>query len=222
MSSYARVYDFSIPAGGTIFLEVPGDYYKIISSTGNIGTRRDGSNLLQPMFAGRGEKGAEFQRLALADLSGSTNTGQILIASGAEMVDSTFQMIGAVSVRPESPSGNFTSRSANAANTPDAIFTPAANVNGAIVYAAGMAVFNNTTLPNAAFLAKNAAPATPIDGDLILLGLPAVSYGGFAGVQATMPSPQYIPAGLGLYFIADQALNAGTQYSARHCRWKML
>ena len=223
MSSYARAYDFSIPAGGTIFMEVPGDYYKIITSTGNIATRRDGSNVLQPVFAGRGEKGATFQRLALTDLSGSVNTGQILIASGAEMVDSTFQAVGALAVRPEGPTGNYKNNAITVANTAEQLFTAVTNVNGAILLSASCSIYGGANAPTASFLAKATAPANTMDGDPVFICGTTISTAGnncFAAGQLTIL--QYIPPGLGLFFITDVVTTSVSGGSMRSARWKML
>lgn len=221
MSSYSRVYDFSIPANGTIFLEVPGDYYKIIANTGNIGTRRDGSNVLQPMYAGRGEKGAVFQRLAMTDLSGSINIGQILIASGAEMVDTTLQLVGAVQVRPESHSGSFSQNGALTVNTAELIFSAASNSNGAIVLSADLCYFDGTTSAMQAFVAKASAPASVTDGVLILCSKPAI-LNTVTGGAGALAKEQSIPAGFGLYHIANGAIGTGITFSLRACRFKLL
>lgn len=220
MSSYARVYDFSIPAGGTIFLEVPGDYYKIISSTGNIGTRRDGSNLLQPMFAGRGEKGAKFQRLALTDLSGSINTGSVMIASeGAEMVDTTLQLLGSVQVRPEVASGNFKASAAMVANTAEQIFSAAANANGALILSAGFLDSKTGAAANVTLLAKATAPATVIDGEVFANSQAAGANGANFFSSFLLQQAQYVPPNVGLYMISDAATGGS---GSRHCRYKML
>jgi hypothetical protein len=217
-STYSRVYDFSIPPGGTIYLEVPGDYYKIISSTGNIGTKRDASNILQPMYAGRGEKGAEFQRLALRDLSGSTNTGQILIANGAEMVDSSLQLLGAITQRPESSSGNFKSAAVLAALAVEKIIDPTVNSNGLILLSAGWAANQNATLPTGVMLANTTAPASVTDGEVILYAS-AGSLSGTGFEWAELKKAELLTAGLGLWFIST---NGCAGYGARYARWKAL
>jgi hypothetical protein len=214
--SYARVYDFSITAGGTIFLEVPGNYYKIISSTGNLGTRRDSSNVLQPMFAGRGEKGATFQRLAITDLSGSVNTGQILIATDSEMVDSTFQAVGAISTRPEQASANVNNNTALVANTAQQLFAPGANANGAVLLHAQFQIASAAAV-NIAMVANASAPANPLVGDTLVLGVVDPVVTGTNFYTGRLYYPQYIAAGQGLYLISDTSIA-----SRLVARWKIL
>jgi len=215
--SYARVYDFSIPAGGTIYLEVPGNYYKIISSTGNLGIKRDSSNVLQPMFAGRGEKGAVFQRLALNDLSGSINSGQILIASDSEMVDSTFQAVGAIAVRPEGNTGFWVDTANAVANTPLTIFTPASNVNGALVLQAST-YYSPASAGNDVICHGTAAPATIASNAPILMGGNMANNGATPWNSGVLNGAAYIPAGHGLYHISS----IGTASHVKFARYKML
>lgn len=215
MSSYSRVYDFVIPANGSVYLEVPGDYYKILSNTGNLSTRRDGSNDLKPMYAGRGEKGALFQRLILSDLSGSTNTGQILIASGAEMVDTTLQLVGAVQVRPEVASGNWGNLAAFAANSPVQIIAPAANVNGILVNG-GHITAGEVTVVTISIIAKSSPPASIIDGEVIL-ALATTS----AVQTANLQKDVLIPPGKGVYAIAS-GVTTVQAYNSQSLRWKTL
>ncbi len=221
MSDYSNVYPFSIPALGTIYLEVPGNYYKVLSSTGNLSTKRDSSNALQPMYAGRGEKGSTFQRLALTDLSGSINTGLILIASGkAEMVDTTLQLVGAVAVRPEVASGSYGSVAALAANTPDVVFLPSLNVNGAILQSADMNFWDNAASGQSAFLAKASAPVSLVDGQVMAASKNTL-VSTAVGHAISRETGQYIPAGLGLYFFSTVALPVNA-HTYRACRYKIL
>lgn len=63
---------------------------------------------------------------------------------------------------------SYKSTTGLAAGTPDTIWTPAANVNGAVLWAAFAATRNQTpTFTAMSLLAKTAAPGTVIDGDLL-------------------------------------------------------
>lgn len=100
-------------------------------------------------------------------------------------------------------SGSYKSMTAMAANTPDTIFTPASNINGAILwfadsYTAGSAIYN-------AIVAKNSAPTSVIDGDVLSeFNWPAVNQG-----IARVSRPIKIAAGKGVYAISSAAETAG-------------
>lgn len=102
----------------------------------------------------------------------------------------------------------YKSLTSQAAATPDTVFAPGANPNGAIVWAAGFAS-NNTGAASAfgiGFVAKTSAPATVIDGDTILLPTATPTGANFIG---ELNNPVFIAAGKGLYFISALAETAG-------------
>lgn len=88
-----------------------------------------------------------------------------------------------------------------AANTPDTIFTPAANTNGAIVWQ-GSSLSGEGSALAPVFIAKNAAPVSVIDGDIIS---DYSSYNIGNSAMTKIPRPVKIPAGKGLYFICGGA-----------------
>lgn len=103
--------------------------------------------------------------------------------------------------------GSYKSITVMAANTPDVVFAPGANVNGAIVWSANHYVINNAAahaLPT--LLAKNGAPVSVIDGDVIASAFnssqPAA---GAIGMAYSLGRPVFIAAGLGLYAITSAA-----------------
>lgn len=86
-----------------------------------------------------------------------------------------------------------------AANTPDTIFSPGANVNGAIVWSAGG--FTRGTALGTSFLAKSSAPTNILDGDPITqVALGENSTDVWA--NHSLPNPIFIGAGKGLYYIS--------------------
>lgn len=101
-----------------------------------------------------------------------------------------------------------------AANTPDTVFTPAQNVNGATLWRASF-VTMSAAFPAASFIAKAAAPASVIDGDVIVS---PDSFAVTAAVQIAsgkLEAAIGIPAGKGLYFITATAeVAASVQRSA--------
>lgn len=100
----------------------------------------------------------------------------------------------------------YKSTTAMAANTPDTVFAPASNVNGAIVWSA-CAIPGGVAAVLGAFVAKTSAPANVLDGDVIHI---AGSNGATYGQAAPMANPVFIAAGKGLYWIPNTA-ESGTQ-----------
>lgn len=104
---------------------------------------------------------------------------------------------------------SFSSNLALAANTPETIFSPASNVNGAVLHSAGFAVFTAAAL-SANILAKTSAPTTPFDGDVVV----TPNYDVASSIRVSkgiLNNPIKIAAGKGLYFISNAAvtLNEG-------------
>lgn len=104
---------------------------------------------------------------------------------------------------PLSYTGAFNDE-ATGAVTAGVIFTPAANVNGAYVELIGVSI-DPSTAGGTAFavniIAKNAAPASSTDGDVIFTAKPATGNASFQGVALNRQSVQRIKiaAGKGLY-----------------------
>lgn len=91
----AKIYPFSIPAGGSFPLLVIGDYCKILTSSGPLEIDGDTFGNIGPILAGQGVQDAPFHRLVLNDRSGALNNGTILIADNAFIDD---RISGEVSV----------------------------------------------------------------------------------------------------------------------------
>lgn len=118
-------------------------------------------------------------------------------------------------VRPEAITASYTSSAALVANTPDTIFTPAANANGAIILSANIGHYE-TASGGLAFLAKNAAPTGLLDGEVVhAMAFTNITY------SLAMPNAVFVPAGKGLYYIANAATTTFTQ-NFRSCRYKLL
>lgn len=83
----AKIYPFSIPAGGSFPLLVIGDYCKILTSSGPLTLQGDTFGSIGPVLAGQGVQDSPFRRLVLEDESGATNNGTILIADNAFIDD---------------------------------------------------------------------------------------------------------------------------------------
>jgi len=99
-----------------------------------------------------------------------------------------------------------------AANTPETVFAPGSNVNGAYVWEAGF-VHSNAGGMGAAFLAKTSAPATVLDGDVVC-GMSGAAASGASNLNfGQMPQPVFVPAGKGLYFISTNAENNANRHA---------
>lgn len=124
---------------------------------------------------------------------------------------------GYTSIRPEESTGFFNDVSTIVANTPITVFTPAVNINGAVLLSAHMADIA-TAAQLQVFIAKNSAPANIGDGEIMLMSAPSAV--GAAQYSAnSLHEPMYIGAGKGLYFISSFAGAAGWN---RNCRYKLL
>jgi len=93
---------------------------------------------------------------------------------------------------------SYKSNTAMLANTPDTVFTGAANVNGAYVWSAA-AVTTCAAINTGSYLAKATAPASAIDGDVIYL---ASALAGQCSNGSQMPNAIFIAAGKGLFWIS--------------------
>lgn len=98
---------------------------------------------------------------------------------------------------------SYKSITALLANTPDVVFTPAANVNGAIIHASNFTT-SNATDARSCYLAKVAPPVSVIDGDVILM-CDALSVGTNYLAAASLKKPIKIAAGKGYYYISNIA-----------------
>jgi len=131
---------------------------------------------------------------------------------------------GFTAVRPEAQTGFYSSTSAIAAATADPVFLPAANVNGAILLSADINSFDNAATGVGAFVTKASAPASIIDGSMMLISKQGPSGGLSLTGGARLEFPQYIAAGQGLYYITSVAFAAAvaSAFCYRGCRYKLL
>ncbi len=97
---------------------------------------------------------------------------------------------------------SYKSNATLGANTPGTIVAPGSNVNGIRVWSGGF-MSRTGGVAFAAILAKTSAPATVIDGDVIVG--PSAWNGLDTGCAAVVNQPILVPAGMGLYFISTAA-----------------
>lgn len=94
MAKSARIYDFTLTAGGSFQLNTEGSYVRIMSATGMVELVTD-TFRIGPIQAGQGTKGQPFKRLTINDRSGAGNVGTVLVAD-ADFIDQT--ILGSVNV----------------------------------------------------------------------------------------------------------------------------
>lgn len=91
---HARIYDFTLGAGGMQRLPVVGDFFKVISATGQINVIADTGAQLD-LMPGQGLREFQFNTLAISDKSGAANAGKILVGFSG-MIDD--RVTGEVSI----------------------------------------------------------------------------------------------------------------------------
>lgn len=216
----------------------PGDFFRLLGTTGPVtvefyylGSKTVDLKDIEAGYAEyfRAQGQLPFDRVRI--YSATTQTVQFVTRSGSDVrydrgassVTGTIALDAAtlaaleqISVRPEITNGYFRGSASLPANTPDVLMLPGANVNGAILLAAGFQNVGTAGLSNGVFIAKASPPTSITDGEILLLAdtSNAASY----LENSSLKIPQYIAPGLGLYFIV---LNACT-ISTRYARWKTL
>ena len=213
------LYDFTLTANGSQVILADANMYKVLTATGDIAVTRDGGATIKPLRAGRGEKNVPFQRLILRDLSGASNSGTILVGD-SDFIDDTIVLSSAINVRPEPITGNWKDTAATTANTAVQVFAAASNTGGAIIYQAAYSEMTSSASP-CAFLAKATAPANTTDGEVVLAGGNSFySNGSNDWVANELKTPQFVAAGLGLFYISPNSGIVSRGY--RNCRYKLL
>lgn len=162
------------------------------------------------------------QRVVFTLGDGNTGSDSLILSGALDLSDDAARLVGimygnlgqlaqqlvggvnqlAVMERGFAYGASYKSLTLKAANTPDEVFSPAANANGAIVWRAN---FQTQSAANtgAAYVAKASAPATVIDGDVIV-GTDALytGVGAQTGASGKLERPVFIAAGKGFYYIA--------------------
>jgi len=197
-------------AGVNQIFNVSGDFLYVDASSTGLVTLELNNQYNDPsapfiVSAGFGLQ-ALFKQLKLTWAAQAGKKIRLMYSTGDKVVPTNSTTIsGAVSVNQSgySYTGSYKSNTNMAINTPDTVFLPAANANGAIVWQAAFAN-QSAGLNFSSFVAKAAAPASVIDGDIIVqtnntgTGPAAVTCG-------TLIQPVKIDAGKGLYFISSIA-----------------
>lgn len=221
----------TISANQSKSFNVTGRFVRLMNATGpvEISYFLNGSEIARTgtVQAGYAEEFDEvFDSFRIADKSGASNTVEILYRMNSraryDRAAGTVQVTNSVSTRVpvaafSDPASFYGSVTALAANAPVQVVAPVANVNGIIVWSADM-FSNNASAVTEALIAKNAAPASVVDGSIVALSS-CIQQGSTNWIsQGGSHVPIKIPAGLGLYFIASAAQSG----SARQCSYTIL
>lgn len=231
----------TIQAGSFKEFHEPGDFFRLLATTGPVNVEfyymgRETVDV-EGVEAGyaeyfRGEGQSPFDRVRI--YSASTQSVQFVTRNGSDVrydrgastvggsVDLNAGTIAQLrSPRPEANTGRYASSAAIAANTAHVVFLPGANTNGAILLTADINAYDNTTSCLGAFVAKSITPTSINDGDVLLTSKVTAIAGASAASSGTLPEMQFIPAGLGLYYITSNNL---LTYALQHraCRYKLL
>lgn len=229
-------------AGETKEWAFSGSYFELIDCPDPVDvdlTDRNGSlrTRMRGAEASFYSKSVEFGRIVITSATAQTikfaygsgeagtrrSTGSVTVSGAIALDAATLLALEFVQVRPEAPTGNYKNNAAIVANTAEVVFTAAANTNGAILLDAGANVYGGATAPIAGFVAKATPPATPLDGDPVFVVGISITQSGTGNVSGgNLSQPQNIPAGVGLYFISDQASAGAGGGSWRHARYKLL
>lgn len=227
----------TIQAGSFKEFFEPGDFFRLLETTGPVNVEfyymgRETVDV-QGIEAGyaeyfRDEGQTPFDRVRI--YSATTQTVKFVTRNGSDVrydrgastvggsVDLNAATLAALN-RPETSNGNFNANTALAALAVETIFTPGANLNGAKILSAGFTGWANGLVPGIVLIAKNGAPTSNVDGEVILSNMGPISTVATNYCEsAQLAKEQFIPAGLGLYLISTNGVSAG---HLRHCRYRL-
>ena len=148
-------------------------------------------------------------RIGSAKLSGVVSVSSGTVGITGNLTGITNPVI--VDNRGTSYGASYKSNTGLAANTPELIFSAAANVNGAIIHAAAM---TSVSVGNSfgSYIAKAIAPVSNIDGDVILSTDCVSALSTTLLASASLKVPIKIAAGKGLFYINAALESAGLRH----------
>jgi len=199
-------------AGVNIPVEIAGDFLYFDTASGYEGiiAFELNNDHAAPMAPFTGRPGfalnALFKKLKCSWAAQPGKKVRIMYSTGERVIPAltgTLNVTGTVATLedPFTYGASYKSNTALAANTPEAVFTPAANVNGAIIYQCEFQS-NTSGFTNGGYLAKSSAPVSVIDGDVICLTTGGHNTAGVFANYGKNNKTIKISAGKGLYFIA--------------------
>lgn len=186
-SAFLRSYPLRILPGVKDEFALRGSSLRVVSSPVTLYFEaRDGSS---SFFLDAGEqvdfRDAVFYQFDIYHFGATEAAIVLAVGDGAEL--NSAKIAGQVSVngivetttKGMAYSASFKSLTNMASNTAETIFTPAANVNGAVIHACQMFSANNTGFAGIALIARNVVPLSVSDGETIA----QFDMGQIAGVQ---------------------------------------
>lgn len=121
-------------------------------------------------------------------------------------------------IRPEAYTGSLMTVGALSTVTAENIFTAAQNPNGVILLGAGCSDYA-ASLTGVTLLSKATAPANTTDGGIFMRSLSTSNTGAVMSESAQLAMEAYVPAGQGLWWLANSGTSA---ICSRWARWKAL
>lgn len=234
---------FVITPGQPFEFTDPGDFFRILSSQAPLDVRfylrgKEVAEALQ-VTEGYAERwrGEGFDRLVMT--SGTEQTVQFVTRLGAEVFfdappvgdtaivssvplaldAATLASLNAVVREVPTYGASHDSTTALGAAGTETVFTPAANVNGAIIWSAGWNGFNGgTAVLTSALIAHTAAPGGFTSGDVLMVCDQLASVAGGLAYSGRLQHPVRVPAGKGAYFFSAVAESA----AGRHVLFTLL
>lgn len=229
MSRRSGLRDSAIPlvAGADEILSIQGNYFRLSEATYPVIVEIEGQDVfkLKPGEDVVYPVEDEFARIVLKTLHPVGETVTVTVGRGVKV--GSVSLSGSVSINgvPEVEilgnldgiTGNvktieqpieygaaYKSATTTGLNAPSTVVSPAANVNGLIIHDFTYTADANGTSIYSVLIAKNSAPTSIIDGDV--LGA-SESSGGSQYSTFRSKRPIKVPAGKGLYFISNKAEN---------------
>lgn len=237
-SNNIELISVTFAAGESRLFAMAGNYFEIIDAPGAIDVILSSFNGEQRARMAKAaasfySKGVDFgviqitsasaQTIRFAYGSGETGTrratGSVTISGAIALDAATLAALEQINVRPESSSGNWNSTATPTAGTPITVFTPASNTAGVILQAATIQEIQSAS-GSLVLIAKNSAPASITDGEVIFTATNYTSVGASAYQGSDLKMPQHIAAGLGLYYITTGTSSASGL--VKMARWKNL
>lgn len=205
----------SIAAGSALSINIAGNSFYVDQDTTNVGFATvhfqdtNLGNASAPIFVSPGFIGnVPFTQILIENLAQPGKRLRIFYGVDLDFqagVNASISIGGTVQVSNALADAALTAGYGSIATlgalAPVQVVAPGANVNGIVVHSAGIITFTGGT-NNASLIAKNAPPATTVDGDVILM---AASGAAFSAVPSILSKLNRIPAGKGLYFISTNA-----------------
>lgn len=203
-SEIYRVYTVKVPPSSATSIQAEGTYVApLVSSLDDfeIGLDDGPTSFMQVGLQLRTLNGERFTRVNIENTDAAlTLTLQIAVGIG-DLRDARLSLTGIVTVKGQGNGGAVVVEPTRLLGTSRAVqlgigtaalsvISPASNTNGLILATASIAVASGTY---GGLIAHTSAPNLQTSGHILLIG------GGGVGAVTNLPSPIFLPAGLGVY-----------------------